>query len=79
LTTELLKAKDYMTNDQSRIAVAAVVLQIAFGAISAWSVFSVPLSNVAIGGSRAVFDGGGSGSPFEPGPGSARNQKAPIG
>jgi OFA family oxalate/formate antiporter-like MFS transporter len=40
----LSKAKDYMTNNRFRIAVAAVVLQIALGAVSAWSVFSVPLS-----------------------------------
>jgi len=33
-----------MTNNRFRIAVAAVVLQIALGAVSAWSVFSVPLS-----------------------------------
>jgi OFA family oxalate/formate antiporter-like MFS transporter len=44
LTTELPKEKDYMTNNRCRIAVAAVVLQIALGAVSAWSVFTVPLS-----------------------------------
>lgn len=36
--------KDYMTIDRWRIAVAGVVLQIALGAVGAWSVFSVPLS-----------------------------------
>jgi MFS transporter, OFA family, oxalate/formate antiporter len=40
----LSKDKDYMTANRYRIAVAAVVLQIALGAVSAWSVFSVPLS-----------------------------------
>jgi MFS transporter, OFA family, oxalate/formate antiporter len=44
LTTELPKDKDYMTANRFWIAVAAVVLQIALGAVSAWSVFSVPLS-----------------------------------
>jgi OFA family oxalate/formate antiporter-like MFS transporter len=33
-----------MTIDRWRIAVAGVVLQIALGAVGAWSVFSVPLS-----------------------------------
>src|ERR1700733_3987742 len=42
--TELSKDKDYMTANRYRIAVAAVVLQIALGAVSAWSVFTAPLS-----------------------------------
>jgi len=33
-----------MTINRWRIAVAGVVLQIALGAVGAWSVFSVPLS-----------------------------------
>jgi OFA family oxalate/formate antiporter-like MFS transporter len=44
LTTELPKDKDYMTANRFWIAVAAVVLQIALGAVSAWSVLSLPLS-----------------------------------
>jgi MFS transporter, OFA family, oxalate/formate antiporter len=39
-----VRAKDYMTINRWRIAAAGVVMQIALGAVYAWSVFRVPLS-----------------------------------